>query len=165
MSKDIYTLTNQRFGRLLVVKEAAGLRNGLHRQWECRCDCGNTFIATGSYMRAGTTKSCGCLRSPRGSNSPNWTGGRTKSNKGYVQLTIYPDGGPRKRVYEHIVVMEHRLGRKLFLDEEVHHKNGIRSDNQDDNLELRVKSKHPKGALPEDLVIWAKEILHRYDSK
>lgn len=31
--------------------------------WECLCTCGNKFIAEGSNIRQGHTKSCGCLRS------------------------------------------------------------------------------------------------------
>lgn len=30
--------------------------------WECKCDCGNTVITSGSAMRKGHTKSCGCLQ-------------------------------------------------------------------------------------------------------
>ncbi len=58
--------------------------------------------------------------------------------------------------------MERRLGRLLLPDETVHHKNGIRHDNQDDNLELRVKAKHPHGASVADLQKWATELLTRY---
>jgi hypothetical protein len=31
-------------------------------RWECRCPCGNTFVASGGNLKSGHTKSCGCFR-------------------------------------------------------------------------------------------------------
>lgn len=44
----------------------------------------------------------------------------------------------------------------------VHHKNGNRSDNRPENLELWSKSQ-PPGQQVEDKVRWAREILERYE--
>lgn len=52
-------LTGQRFGRLVVIREA-GRKNG-HVAWLCRCDCGNEVVINGAYLRNGKSQSCGCL--------------------------------------------------------------------------------------------------------
>ena len=57
-------LTNERYGRLLVIKEAepyVGSKIGKRRRWECVCDCGNVTVVNQDNLRRGNTKSCGCL--------------------------------------------------------------------------------------------------------
>lgn len=69
-----------------------------------------------------------------------------------------PGEGTRK---EHHLIMESFLGRRLVKGENVHHRNGIRTDNRIENLELWISSQ-PSGQRVEDLVIWAKEIIAQY---
>lgn len=57
----IKDITGQRFSRLLVL-QLAGTTNGYAR-WTCKCDCGNEVVVSGTHLRSGNTKSCGCLQS------------------------------------------------------------------------------------------------------
>lgn len=48
-----------RFGRLVVVSEAA--RRGKAIYWRCACDCGAVTEVYGGTLRNGRSQSCGCL--------------------------------------------------------------------------------------------------------
>lgn len=52
-------LTNQRFGKLLVIRYFGKANDG-HSIWLCQCDCGNTTRVATNSLRNGT-KSCGCI--------------------------------------------------------------------------------------------------------
>lgn len=79
----------------------------------------------------------------RGENHWNWNGGKTLlSGYVYVKATDHPYKNSAQRVAEHRLVMEKHLGRYLTKNEEVHHKNGIKTDNRIRNLELVIKKMH-----------------------
>jgi hypothetical protein len=73
-------------------------------------------------------------------------GSGSKDPRGYRVITV--DG---QRYLEHRYVMEQQLGRPLWPDEEVHHKNRIRDDNDQDNLEL-WSTAQPRGGRVADLI-------------
>lgn len=52
-------LTGKKFGYLTVI-EKAGRKNGKKIHWRCVCDCGNECVVSGSNLKCGNTKSCGC---------------------------------------------------------------------------------------------------------
>lgn len=57
-------LTGQKFGRLTVLHRAEDFitKQGEHQiAWICQCDCGNQITARSKLLKAGKTKSCGCL--------------------------------------------------------------------------------------------------------
>lgn len=98
-----------------------------------------------------------------GEESPGWRGGRTKSSTGYilVQAPQHPAAQATGYVPEHRLVMEEIIGRCLLPEETVHHVNGRRDDNRQENLELWT-SRQPRGQRVADLVEWAEEILMLY---
>lgn len=53
-------IKGQRFGRLVATARAEN--SGKHTRWHFRCDCGSDLTAFLEPVRAGRTKSCGCLR-------------------------------------------------------------------------------------------------------
>jgi hypothetical protein len=54
-------LTNQKFGRLIVVKRVKN--NKFNQvQWLCKCDCGNETIVKAYSLKNNSTRSCGCLK-------------------------------------------------------------------------------------------------------
>jgi hypothetical protein len=55
-------LKEQRFGRLVVVAPHPKRSRGGYAFWRCRCSCGAETIVIGNDLRAGKTRSCGCLR-------------------------------------------------------------------------------------------------------
>lgn len=132
-------------------------------------DCCYKHMQSGSCVECGkpitynATRCRECQNKfQRGPNHSTWKGGRVLDGAGYV-LIYYPDH-PKSRgnkIQEHVAVMEDHLGRRLLPKEEVHHKNGIKSDNRLENLELWSTS-HPAGQRVVDKVVWAKEILHMY---
>lgn len=80
---------------------------------------------------------------------------------GYVAKRVTLEDGTVRRIWQHRVVMEESLDRELLAHENVHHINGIRDDNNIENLEL-WSTHQPSGQRVEDKILWAKEFLMEY---
>lgn len=52
------------------------------------------------------------------------------------------EDGQQRAIKQHRYVMEAKLGRKLSANEVVHHKNGNKTDNRPENLELMKFGEH-----------------------
>ena len=111
---------------------------------EEKCNfCGKAFLFYKSDRksnREGYYCSRKCWASSRtGDKSPQWKGGISNFD-GYRQVYV----GRRKRKFEHRIIMEKYLGRKLKKNEIVHHKNHNRADNRIENLVVMTRGKHNK---------------------
>ena len=55
-TNNIKDLTGKQFGKWKVIEYAE------NSKWLCRCDCGNIKEISGSILKRGESKSCGCLK-------------------------------------------------------------------------------------------------------
>ena len=80
-----------------------------------------------------------------------WAGERRIVSNGYVAVRVPIDhphawGPPSlkrfKYAYEHHIVAMGMIGRPLLQNETVHHKNGDKTDNRPENIEVMDRSEH-----------------------
>ena len=55
-------IAGDKFGRLEVIERTNNRNNSDSILYKCKCRCGNIVEVTGSNLKSGNTKSCGCLR-------------------------------------------------------------------------------------------------------
>jgi len=113
-------------------------------------NCGKKYTG---YGKRYCSRWCSCQWTPKKQNRcgemhKRWKNGRTINPRGYVnvRMTEHPNA-QNGYVLEHRLVMEKHIGRYLVSKEIVHHKNGIRTDNRIENLEL-LTANHPPAHSP-----------------
>lgn len=80
-----------------------------------------------------------------GPKNPNWKGGRSVASNGYVLILVGIDhhlSDVRGYAYEHRLVAEKKIGRRLLPREQVHHINGDKTDNRPENLKVLPSRAH-----------------------
>jgi|OpeIllAssembly_1097287.scaffolds.fasta_scaffold509159_2 hypothetical protein len=94
-----------------------------------------------------------CFMHQQLEDSPAWKGGKGINTDGYAWRLVkdHPFANAIGRVAEHRLVMEKMLGRYLETWESVHHKNGNRTDNRPENLELWTRRYHVDGVRVSDI--------------
>lgn len=80
-----------------------------------------------------------------GTQNNNWRGGKSVASNGYVIVLVGKQhhlADVRGYAYEHRLVAEQKLGRRLKKGEVVHHRNGDKKDNTPDNIEIMASIAH-----------------------
>lgn len=81
----------------------------------------------------------------KGVRNPFWKGGRTVDPRGYVLVKVGVDhhlADVRGYAYEHRLVAEQKLGRRLTPDEIAHHDDENKSHNAPGNIEPVTRAQH-----------------------
>ena len=89
------------------------------------------------------SRSCASRVKPRrnqqGENNHNWRGGRVRHSKGYWYRWT-----PEGYKLDHRLVAEEKLGRPLRVEEDAHHKDGDRGNNEPENIMVHLHGEHTK---------------------
>ncbi len=105
----------------------------------------------------------------RGESHYAWKGGVSKDKNGYLVVRLKKDDPFRamrksekwNTLPVHRLVMAKHLGRCLTTKEQVHHLNGIKTDNRIENLAIVNVSNHPHDTLNKFLIVRIKELENR----
>lgn len=150
-------LSGLSFGSWKALRFLGKNENG-HSIWECENIHGVIRNITNSHLNRAKKLNYKKTLRP--------IGHKILSKLGYILIKM-PDHPRAKKdgyVFEHIPVMEKKLGRSLLPNENVHHLYGERIDNRPENLELWTISQ-PPGQRVEDKIKWAIEFLKEYGYK
>lgn len=89
-------ISGKKFDRLLVIKRVANHPSSGNAVFLCKCDCGNETNVTGSHLRTGHTRSCGCRFVDFGGHH---THGATGTAEHDVWRGMLRCGNPRHKYY------------------------------------------------------------------
>lgn len=118
----------------------------------CQCGCGQAITIQIHHHAKGiprfinyhASKALRYLYANYGAANGRYKGGTYVDQKGYVQVRVDAKARGSKSHYvrKHRLIVEEKLKRRLARNEVVHHKNKIKCDNSEENLELMSNSEH-----------------------
>ena len=126
-------------------------KHGQRQRWVGCLDCGKErwVVILNGQLTCQRCHSCASKRRSFGEKNPSWQGGRVKDPQGYILIKLPPDSpylsmaNSNRYIKEHRLVVSISLNRLLEPKEFVHHKNGNRADNRQENLLIVNSSTHP----------------------
>lgn len=110
--------------------------------------CGKEFTLSPSVAKSGVvhcSKTCGAsTRTIHGVGREHNGKPVRKEKKGYLYVwePDHPDSYGNGWILEHRLVAAHKLGRRLATAEQVHHINGVKTDNRPENLSVMDATDH-----------------------
>lgn len=131
------------------------------RPRECR-NCGKEIAVITKNVKFCSEE---CLREGRIVHAKD-VGTKRMDKNGYCYIKV-PENYPYDHlgwILEHRYVMQEKLGRKLIDNENVHHMDGNRENNDISNLELWNESQ-PSGQRIPDKLKWAYQLIKDYSNK
>lgn len=123
-------------GKKTGIIPKSAFKKGEHRSPKTEFKKGNPSWNKGKHIFTGGGAKKGSVLEK----SIAWKGGTTRTSQGYVEQRTQP----YQKMLQHRLVMETLLKRNLESFEVVHHKNGIKTDNRIENLELMTRGEHTK---------------------
>jgi hypothetical protein len=124
-------LQNKIFGRWTVVERRGKIRK--EPAWFCRCDCGNEKVISGTVLREGQSKSCGCFRSEKLTKHGMSYSRTYRIWKYMVQRCTNPKTARYKDYGGRITVCERWLKFENFLEDMGECPNGLTLDRIENN--------------------------------
>lgn len=105
------------------------------------------FCSRSCFGKKVLSKNQAKIKRNYGEDHPKWKGGCVRKD-GYKLISV-----KGKQYFEHRYIMEKYLGKKLKTKEQIHHKNGNKTDNRICNLEVISIGEHTKKTVFETRLI------------
>ena len=100
--------SGNRYGMLTLVCQLDSRQANGSFKYLVQCDCGESKVVGFAQMTSGRTKSCGCLQRRKGSESPAYKHGRSKTKDYYNELVMRQNYG--LEYHEYLSMVEEHKG-------------------------------------------------------